>query len=169
MSEPSRRLAEVLRLEAARLLGVARMVAGDDDAPAAMARVEAELDEALASLEAIGVAHPGHVLAARYGLDGADYVVLAVALLPHHAPEVFAELVGLLQAVGAVADEVPRLSHALALLAPMQAWPEVAEELSGRGLFTEGLVRARADEAADDDPVLAVHLAVLELYGLAAP
>ncbi len=167
MIDPSTRLADVLRLEAERLIGVARLVAGDEQAAASLEATDAALEGAVERLEALGVAHPGHVLGERYGLDGAEYVVLLVALLPHHAPGAFAELVGLTQSVGALADETPRLSHALALLAPMQAWPDATSDLRGRPLFSEGLVRVGDEEDDQDDPRLSVHLAVLELYGLA--
>jgi hypothetical protein len=153
-------LQAVFRLEAERTVWVARLgrVGGAEDA---LEDVDARLSSALATLEARGVAFPGHMLARRYRFSQADYLVLQLALLPRHGPAVVQEVTGLL------GDEGPHvcMSHALALVAEgFDDWARARAELEALPVFRERLVII--DDPRAEDPPLRVSQAVLELLGL---
>lgn len=158
-------VAQVLGLEAARILAIASLgrarIVDDEGAPVGPEQVQ-QIDQALeVVLEGLarrGIAYPGHMLGGKYDLGGPEYLILQLALMPHHSPSDFASLMRVLGS-----DElVPRLSHALTLLAPPGRHADLAERLEGAPLFAEDLVK----RSADPDPALVPHLAVLELYGL---
>ena len=162
MYDAARHVADVLALEAARLLAVAAMVRGSSPERAGLPELDRAMDHALATLDQLGVAYPGHVVAHRYGLDGPAYLTLNVALLPHHAPDDLDTLVHLL---GCEGDELPTARHAVALQGPPESWPALYDELLASRLYAQRLVDLCGEGL---DATLIVHPAVLELYGLAS-
>jgi len=155
-------LRAVFRLEAERTVCAARLgrVPG---AEAMMADVDQRLAAAFAALDARGALYPLHMIARRYQLSQADYLVLQLALLAHHGAG--PELVH--AATEALDDDGPqpavRLSHALALIAEgFDDWERAKAELMTLPVFAERLVKV----GEGDDPELAVSAAVLELLGL---
>ncbi len=153
-------LRAVFRLEAERTLLLARLgrVAG---AEAQLEDVDAQLDAALTALDERGVAYPCHMLARRYRLSQADYLVLQLALIPRQGAEVISEITGLL----GERSPLPRMSHALALVAEgFDDWERARAELETFPVFRERLVIA--DDPTAEDPLLSASPAVLELLGL---
>lgn len=152
-------LRAVFRLEAERTLQVARLgrEAGAGDT---LEDVDRQLSRAMAALNTRGVAYPLHDVARRYRLGQEDYLILQLALLPRHGPEVVARAT---RALGEP-DERLRMSHALALIAEgFDDWARARAELLTLPVFVEKLVWVSDEE----DPELTPCPAVLELLGLA--
>jgi len=153
-------LRKVFRLEAERTVQLARLgrEPGADDA---LEAVDEQLSAAMAALDAQHIAYPLHLVARRYQLGQEDYLVLQLALLPRHGE-------ALLQAMTAAlgeAENEPRLTHAVALLAEgYDDWQQAAADLMTLTVFQERLVVATP--IADGDFVLSPSLAVIELLGL---
>jgi hypothetical protein len=153
-------LRAVFRLEAERTLLLARLgrVAG---AEVQLEDVDGRLDEALSALDERGVTYACHMLARRYRLSQADYLILQLALLPRQGADVIAEVTDLL----GDQSSLPRMSHALALVAEgFDDWERARAELETLPVFRERLVIA--DDPTAEDPNLRPSLAVLELLGL---
>ena len=87
--------------------------------------------------------------------------MLVVALMPHHAPDLSAELCA---ALGGP-DQLPRRSYVLALLNDdREQWESLDKELDACGLLTRGLLVPRGLD--DGDERFVVSLALLEFYGM---
>ncbi|MGM0575431.1 MAG: hypothetical protein ACQEXJ_06845 [Myxococcota bacterium] len=157
-TEAARVVARILGLESARLLAMAAVLRSARPDPGQLRDVDRAIESALETLVELGVAYPGHVLGRRYDLSGPEYAVLQLALMPHHTPDDFTSLVWLLDD----REEVPRLRHALRLLAPPREQEALRSLLEAGPLVGEGLVRL----TGEDDPALIVNRSVLELYGL---
>ncbi len=159
----------LLRLEADRIEAAAALGRPNASHARDIAEVDADMSRMLAGLDRRGVAYPPHAVAARYELSGAEYLVLMLALLPHHAPDVPPRLSRVLGPIPTNTAENPaipvRLSWALRLLAPQEADHEaLARQVETSTVVAEGLVRLTRME--DGDRRLEAHLAVLELLGL---
>jgi hypothetical protein len=153
-------VASVLRLEAERVVALAQQLAGTPRYDRLM-----ELDRQLGilsdGLERRGVNYPGHVIGARYGLSGGEYLMLLVALMPHHAPDLRDDL---REAIGGP-DDHPRRSYVLLLLDSDSAnWAALDAEFEQSALILAGLVVSTP--LPDGDERLTVSLAILELFGL---
>ncbi len=125
----------------------------------ALEDVDHRLSGALQALASRGVAYPLHAVARRYGLSQEDYLILQLALLPRHGPDVMAT------ATRALGDpsERPLMSHALALIFEgFDDWERARAELLTLPVFRESLVRL----GPEDDPALTPSPAILELLGL---
>lgn len=154
-------LRAVFRLEAERTLLVARLgrVAGAEEA---LEDADGRLGAALAALNTRGVAYPLHAIARRYRLGQEDYLLLQLALLPRHGPEI------VLATTDALGDKagVIRLSHGLALIAEgFDDWERAKAELMELPVFREKLVKL-VEVDGDGDPAMEPSAAVLELLGL---
>lgn len=161
MTDTGEILRAVFRLEAERTVCLARLgrVAG---AEAAMEDVDARLAAALAALEARGAQYPLHMVAAELALDQTNYLLLQLSLLPRHG---LAVVHALTDATGERAD-VPRLSHALQILADgHDDWARAEAELRSGPVLAQGLVTLSAEP--DGDAALIPGVAILELLGLA--
>lgn len=154
-----------LRLEAERVLAAAAIVTGSPQVTVATIKaIDGELDTVMRGLERRGVAFPGHVLGAKYGLSGGEYLLLQIALMPFHAPDLALQLDRLF-AAGDDDPSAPRLSAGLRLLAPDRPDPAALRPaLERMPLCANGLVQLVP--LADGDAHVVPGQAVLELYGL---
>lgn len=149
-------LALVLRLEAERLVAIARVGRVAGASAEEVAEIDRDLEVAMAGLERRGVAYPGHMLAASYRLGGVEYAMLVLTMLPHHAPDAL-ERIG--DALG-LTEGGPSLRHALALFAGARADPAAFRgEVERLPLVSHKLV------AVDEAGRLTLSQAVAELFG----
>lgn len=160
---PGALLRDVFRLEAERVLALARL-GRDPGAEAALDDVDARLGAALDGLERHGVAYPAHDVARRHGFGQHDYALLQLALLRWHGPGAVREVTRLL----GDADREVRVSHAIALLLPgRDDWQAAYAELADLPIVREGLVTFTA--SGPDDAALGLGTAMRELLGLGLP
>lgn len=152
--DAGRLIALAMRLEADALVALAQ---GDAEAAAEAQR---DLETVFAGLSHRGVAYPPHAVAARFGLDGASFAALSLALMPAHAPE---RLLALTAALGQAGLATPTLALVATLVAPPAAREAALEALRRGPLFAHALVREAPDGALTPSP------AVLELLGLQPP
>lgn len=160
MADVQSALRAVFRLEAERTVRLARL-GREPGAEDALDDVDERLRSALATLDAAGVAYPLHAVARRYQLGQEDYVILQLALLPRHGPELVRAAT---EALGEGEPE-PRLSHAVALLAEgFDDWERATQDLLTLTVFEERLVLTTL--LPDGDRALSPSRAILELLGL---
>lgn len=153
-------LRAVFRLEGERTLALARL-GRDPGAEVALEDVDARLGDALARLEARGVAYPAHDVARRYAFSIEDYLLLQLALARWHGDEATAELTSLLGDPGLEM----RLSHAIGLLRPgFDDWTVARAQLEAFRVVTERLVVLAP--RPDGDPAVTLGPALVELLGL---
>jgi hypothetical protein len=153
-------LRAVFRLEAERTMQLARLgrALGAEEA---LDDVDERLAGAITALDRRGVAYPLHAIARRYRLSQEDYLVLQLALLPRHGPDVVRVTT---ESLGEPTLR-PHLSHALALIAEgYDDWAASRAELVTFPVFKEKLVSLEPPHA--EDPELHPSLAILELLGL---
>ncbi len=161
VDDAGRLVATVLGLEAQRVLAGAAVGRVDGATPADVEAIDADIDTVMTGLQRRGVAYPGHVLAARYELSGAEYLLLQIALMPFHAPDAAIRLGEILGGP----DGCPRLTYAVKLLNPSaEDLTAMRALVSSTPLFAEQLVLF--DDLGDGDAQLLPGLAVLELFGL---
>jgi hypothetical protein len=153
-------LRAIFRLEAERTVHIARL-GREAGAEQALEDVDERLKAALAALEAEGIAYPLHVVARQSELGQEDYLIIQLALLPYHGPEVVLAATSVL----GEGEPEPRLSHAVTLLAQgFDDWERAAQDLLSLTVFGEELVVTTP--LPDGDLALAPALAIKELLGL---
>lgn len=148
----------VLNLEAERVREMALLAAGLSE-EGSIHTLDRQIDGALAALSRRGVRYPGHFVAERYGLSGGEYLVLTLALLPHHRPDILTEI-GQRTNMTCRWPTLSLLAHVT--LPPGTPMGPFGAQLRQLPLCVEGVVSL----SDGDDPELHVHRAVLDLFGL---
>lgn len=151
----------ILRVEAERVAAGVSVGRTHDVSVEDVKRLDDTLETLMAGLKLKGVVYPLHAIAMKYELSSGEYAILQLALMPHHAPELF----GAMMSVLGDTRSSPHLTHALKLFGASVQDPEhFRRMLQHRPLLTEQLIGFSSDEVLD--PELTISEAVLEWIGL---
>lgn len=149
----------VLKLETERLAAAAARWQDAATSDAAVATIDADLEQALHALRRAQIAYPGHALKEEHQLAGGEYLLLLLALMPFHAPDTLKAI----QRTLTLEVGPPTLAAGFRLFSSgLSDSISLRERLQSRPLFSKGLVHASSDR----NPVLTPDKRILALFGL---